>query len=209
MQLYPENESDPKTCEPTEEKLERRTAAKDIMMVGDRDIIKRIGNQEPGCGIATGVAGWLPRLGDRRACRGLGHPHGACTLYEPDRRRGELSNDEDGAGGATIDFPAQGRALRKLRGGDDAGLGIGAWTQPAGCSSGTHGVAAASRIEIVSKKIGKMASHPILPGPRFSPKVNPATRAKCHFNQTGDPSEIQPEIHGDALIPAKGWIGNA
>jgi hypothetical protein len=52
IQLYPGNTSDPKTFLPTVEKLRLRFAAKDIVLVGDRGMIKQLGKE------ALGAAGF-------------------------------------------------------------------------------------------------------------------------------------------------------
>lgn len=52
IQLYPGNTSDPKTFVPTVEKLRLRFGAKDIVVVGDRGMIKRLGKA------ALGAAGF-------------------------------------------------------------------------------------------------------------------------------------------------------
>jgi len=52
IQLYPGNTSDPKTFQPTVEKLRLRFGAKDIAVVGDRGMIKKLGKQ------ALGEAGY-------------------------------------------------------------------------------------------------------------------------------------------------------
>ena len=52
IQLYPGNTSDPKTFLPTVEKLRLRFEAKDIVVVGDRGMIKQLGKE------ALGVAGF-------------------------------------------------------------------------------------------------------------------------------------------------------
>ncbi len=48
IQLYPGNTSDPKTFLPTVEKLRLRFDAKDIVVVGDRGMIKRLGKEALG-----------------------------------------------------------------------------------------------------------------------------------------------------------------
>ncbi len=45
IQLYPGNTSDPKTFQPTVEKLRLRFGAKDIAVVGDRGMIKKLGKE--------------------------------------------------------------------------------------------------------------------------------------------------------------------
>ena len=52
IQLYPGNTSDPKTFQPTVEKLRLRFGAKEIAVVGDRGMIKQLGKQ------ALGEAGY-------------------------------------------------------------------------------------------------------------------------------------------------------
>ena len=52
IQLYPGNTSDPKTFQPTVEKLRLRFGAKDIAVVGDRGMIKKLGKE------ALGEAGY-------------------------------------------------------------------------------------------------------------------------------------------------------
>jgi hypothetical protein len=52
IQLYPGNTSDPKTFVPTVEKLRLRFGAKDIVLVGDRGMIKQLGKE------ALGAAGF-------------------------------------------------------------------------------------------------------------------------------------------------------
>ena len=52
IQLYPGNTSDPKTFLPTVEKLRLRFEAKDIVVVGDRGMIKQLGKE------ALGAAGF-------------------------------------------------------------------------------------------------------------------------------------------------------
>jgi hypothetical protein len=52
IQLYPGNTSDPKTFQPTVEKLRVRFAARDIVVVGDRGMIKKLGKA------ALGEAGY-------------------------------------------------------------------------------------------------------------------------------------------------------
>jgi len=52
IQLYPGNTSDPKTFEPTVEKLKVRFAAREIVMIGDRGMIKKMGKA------ALGEAGY-------------------------------------------------------------------------------------------------------------------------------------------------------
>lgn len=48
IQLYPGNTSDPKTFLPTVEKLRLRFGAKDVVVVGDRGMIKRLGQEALG-----------------------------------------------------------------------------------------------------------------------------------------------------------------
>lgn len=48
IQLYPGNTSDPKTFQPTVEKLRLRFGAKDIAVVGDRGMIKKLGKEALG-----------------------------------------------------------------------------------------------------------------------------------------------------------------
>ena len=52
IQLYPGNTSDPKTFQPTVEKLRLRFGAQDIVVVGDRGMIKKLGK------VALGEAGY-------------------------------------------------------------------------------------------------------------------------------------------------------
>lgn len=52
IQLYPGNTSDPKTFQPTVEKLKLRFGAREIAVVGDRGMIKKLGKQ------ALGEAGY-------------------------------------------------------------------------------------------------------------------------------------------------------
>ena len=52
IQLYPGNTSDPKTFQPTVEKLRVRFAAREIVLVGDRGMIKKLGK------VALGEAGY-------------------------------------------------------------------------------------------------------------------------------------------------------
>ena len=52
IQLYPGNTSDPQTFRPTVEKLRLRFGAKEIAVVGDRGMIKKLGKQ------ALGEAGY-------------------------------------------------------------------------------------------------------------------------------------------------------
>lgn len=52
IQLYPGNTSDPKTFQPTVERLRLRFAARDIVVVGDRGMIKKMGKE------ALGQAGY-------------------------------------------------------------------------------------------------------------------------------------------------------
>ena len=48
IQLYPGNTSDPKTFQPTVEKLQVRFGAKEVVVVGDRGMIKKMGKAELG-----------------------------------------------------------------------------------------------------------------------------------------------------------------
>lgn len=52
IQLYPGNTSDPKTFQPTVERLRVRFGARDIVVVGDRGMIKKLGK------VALGAAGY-------------------------------------------------------------------------------------------------------------------------------------------------------